>query len=317
MSECTSESLEGYDMPLHIAGLFIVLATSALGCAAPVVLPGLQDSKLLLIARHFGSGVILSTAFVHMMVPAVLMLNDPCVPIEFNENYTAYAGMFAMVAALFMQIVEYLGFSISSAAGHAHSHGGVELEANKVGHAEQKPANLGHSHSVLLSATERETLLTRRRLALYCLEFGIATHSIIIGMALGTSNEEFKTLLVAIVFHQFFEGIGLGARIRDVELPLFRSLMMVLIYTFTTPFGIALGIGIRESFNGAASTTLITQGIFDSVSAGILLYSSLVHLVYEDFVNPTFHALPHFDKMLCFGSLYVGAGIMSLIGRYA
>eukprot|EP00004_Rigifila_ramosa_P023897 TRINITY_DN678_c0_g1_i8.p1 TRINITY_DN678_c0_g1~~TRINITY_DN678_c0_g1_i8.p1 ORF type:complete len:314 (-),score=60.68 TRINITY_DN678_c0_g1_i8:46-987(-) len=313
MSECTSESLEGYDMPLHIAGLFIVLATSALGCAAPVVLPGLQDSKLLLIARHFGSGVILSTAFVHMMVPAVLMLNDPCVPIEFNENYTAYAGMFAMVAALFMQIIEYLGFSISAATGHAHSHGAPDVELAD----ERRTGNLGHSHAVILSSAERETAQTRRLLALYCLEFGIATHSIIIGMALGTSNEEFKTLLVAIVFHQFFEGIGLGARIRDVELPLFRSLMMVLIYTFTTPFGIALGIGIRESFNGAASTTLITQGIFDSVSAGILLYSSLVHLVYEDFVNPTFHALPHFDKMLCFGSLYVGAGIMSLIGRYA
>lgn len=45
------------------------------------------------------------------------------------------------------------------------------------------------------------------------LEYGIAAHSVIIGIALGVSSSPctIRPLAAALVFHQMFEGIALGA----------------------------------------------------------------------------------------------------------
>jgi hypothetical protein len=46
-------------------------------------------------------------------------------------------------------------------------------------------------------------------------------HSVIIGISLGASQDTdtIKPLLVALSFHQFFEGLGLGGCISQVYLP--------------------------------------------------------------------------------------------------
>ena len=48
------------------------------------------------------------------------------------------------------------------------------------------------------------------------LEFGIIFHSVIIGMNLGVSGDEFSTLYPVLVFHQSFEGLGIGARMSSI-----------------------------------------------------------------------------------------------------
>ena len=48
--------------------------------------------------------------------------------------------------------------------------------------------------------------------AFLILEFGVIFHSVIIGLNLGTAGDEFNTLYPVLVFHQSFEGLGIGAR---------------------------------------------------------------------------------------------------------
>jgi zinc transporter 1/2/3 len=48
---------------------------------------------MLRLGLLFGAGIILSTAFIHMFVPAVLLLTDPCLSAAFTEDYEAFAGM--------------------------------------------------------------------------------------------------------------------------------------------------------------------------------------------------------------------------------
>jgi hypothetical protein len=50
------------------------------------------------------------------------------------------------------------------------------------------------------------------------LELGIVVHSVIIGISLGASEEPgtIKPLVVALSFHQMFEGMGLGGCIVQV-----------------------------------------------------------------------------------------------------
>jgi zinc transporter 1/2/3 len=55
--------------------------------------------------------------------------------------------------------------------------------------------------------------------AFLILEFGVIFHSVIIGLNLGTVGDEFKTLYPVIVFHQSFEGLGIGARMSAIPFP--------------------------------------------------------------------------------------------------
>ena len=55
-------------------------------------------------------------------------------------------------------------------------------------------------------------------ICLQVLELGIVVHSVIIGISLGAAQsiDTIKPLLVALSFHQFFEGLGLGGCISQV-----------------------------------------------------------------------------------------------------
>lgn len=55
--------------------------------------------------------------------------------------------------------------------------------------------------------------------AFLILEFGVIFHSVIIGLNLGTAGREFSTLYPVLVFHQSFEGLGIGARMSAIPFP--------------------------------------------------------------------------------------------------
>ncbi|ORX87263.1 hypothetical protein K493DRAFT_237522 [Basidiobolus meristosporus CBS 931.73] len=75
------------------------------------------------------------------------------------------------------------------------------------------------------------------------LEFGIATHSIVIGLSLNVaSGSRFASLLAAIVFHQFFQRIALGVKIGELS---YKNLA-ALFYSLITPTGIAIGVGTHS-----------------------------------------------------------------------
>lgn len=58
----------------------------------------------------------------------------------------------------------------------------------------------------------------RRVIAAVCMEFGVTLHSVFVGLAVGfTTNDELKPLLVALIFHQMFEGMAMGSRLVDAE----------------------------------------------------------------------------------------------------
>lgn len=57
-------------MPLRIGTLFVVLVTSAIGVFAPILLVKLPfasvNSVVMTIIKQFGTGIIISTAFIHV-----------------------------------------------------------------------------------------------------------------------------------------------------------------------------------------------------------------------------------------------------------
>ncbi|MCD7449927.1 hypothetical protein HAX54_002451 [Datura stramonium] len=62
------------------------------------------------------------------------------------------------------------------------------------------------------------SIKNHRNSTLNVLELGFLVHSMIIGISLGTTENPkiIKTLIIALSFHQFFEGIELGGCISQV-----------------------------------------------------------------------------------------------------
>jgi zinc transporter 1/2/3 len=62
-------------------------------------------------------------------------------------------------------------------------------------------------------------VLKKQSLQITLIEGGILFHSVFVGMTVSITAEGFVVLLTAIIFHQMFEGLGLGSRIAAVPYP--------------------------------------------------------------------------------------------------
>lgn len=99
------------------------------------------------------------------------------------------------------------------------------------------------------------------------LEGGILFHSIFVGMTVSITTDGFVILLVAILFHQFFEGLGLGSRIAAVPYPKqsIRPWVLVCAFGTTCPIGQAIGLMTRNSYDPSSAFALILVGAFNAL----------------------------------------------------
>ena len=78
-----------------------------------------------------------------------------------------------------------------------------------------------------------------------------------------------------------FEGLGIGSRLAYLEMPrkyYWVPIAGALLYGITTPIGIAIGLGVRTTYNPNSTTASIVSGVLDSLSAGVLVYTGLVEV---------------------------------------
>jgi zinc transporter ZupT len=125
----------------------------------------------------------------------------------------------------------------------------------------------GHSHGGALSIPA-----DARTISTYLLEFGCTMHSVIVGISLGIESDKFTVLLVALVFHQAFEGFALGARFAELQLRGWSEISLATIYCLSAPIGMVIGIATASSYNPKSERALYTTGFMDATSSGILLY---------------------------------------------
>lgn len=101
-----------YNLGLHVAALFIILFVSASACLFALIMSRVPKLRIhpnvLFVVRHFGTGVLLATAFVHLLPTAFISLTAPCLPAFWNETYPAMAGAIALLGIFFLVIVEQI-----------------------------------------------------------------------------------------------------------------------------------------------------------------------------------------------------------------
>lgn len=123
--QCGSGKKGDYNTGAHVFALFLVLTLSTLACAFPIISHrstkgGRRQRHIIFLCQHFGTGVLMATAFVHLLPTAFTSLTDPCLPHVFNKGYRPLAGLIAMASALVVVALE--SYLSTRGAGHSHSH---------------------------------------------------------------------------------------------------------------------------------------------------------------------------------------------------
>lgn len=164
---------------------------------------------------------------------------------------------------------------------------------------------------------------SQKRQILQCLllEAGILFHSIFIGMAISVATgPPFVVFLIAIAFHQSFEGLALGSRIAAINFPTSspRPWLMVLAYGTTTPVGQAIGLIVHNLYDPHSAAGLLMVGFMNAISSGLLLFAGLVQLLAEDFLSDkSYGILKGRRRWEAFVAVLGGSCLMALVGAWA
>ncbi|XP_041023415.1 probable zinc transporter 10 [Juglans microcarpa x Juglans regia] len=326
--ECQTESNscnnKSRALPLKIIAIVSILVTSMIGVSLPLVtrsIPALQpDRNLFLIIKSFAAGIILATGFMHVLPDSFDMLWSDCLK-ENPWHKFPFSGFLAMLSAIVTLMVDSMATCIYSRkcnAGVTPDHNINAVRADQ----EMAVVSAGHVHAHGqhhgAKAGSGEIQLLRYRVVAMVLELGIIVHSIVIGLSLGASNNtcSIKGLVAALCFHQMFEGMGLGGSILQAEYKFLKKAIMVFFFSVTTPFGIALGIALSKTYKENSPSALITVGLLNASSAGLLIYMALVDLLAADFMGPRMQASIKL-QIKSYMAVLLGAGGMSLMAKWA
>ena len=341
----------GYDVPLRIGTLFVVLVTSSIGVSLPMLLTLLPFPSLntwvSTVVKQFGTGVIISTAFIHVGLPfppqrSLTLSADKVIGADDRQLYTHANLMFTndclgelafeattssiVMAGIFISfLTEYIGHRVILAraprlpAGDSTPESGTHSPKESPTHQQSQTATLaalGHNHGAPMDPTRPNS-----KLSVLVMEAGVIFHSVLIGVTLVVAGDSFyKTLLVVIIFHQFFEGMALGARIALLPGKVFpNKALMAAAFALITPIGMAIGLGVLHSFNGNERSTLVALGTLDALSAGILVWVGVVDMWARDWVLDGGELLDAPLGRVATGgiSLVAGMALMGLLGKWA
>ncbi|KAL8837896.1 MAG: hypothetical protein Q9176_005372 [Flavoplaca citrina] len=306
-----------YDMPIRIGTLFVMLITSSIAVFGPILLvrfahvhPG---GYIFTILKQFGTGVIISTSLVHLLTHAELMFKNPCLgPLKYEATTTAIV----MAGAFLTFLLQYSSFRLTDARSR------TVLSKSDSQHAE----SINGDTSVKSSQSPAPTVLHNHRmpklddpLSVLILEAGIIFHSAIIGVTLVVAGDSFyRILVVVIIFHQMFEGLALGVRISHLTTTaMLKKLLMGSAFALITPLGMAIGLGVLDTFNGKDRSTIIAIGTLDAFSAGILLWTGFVQMWSFDWLYGDLRDAGAVKTGLGMFALISGMVLMSLLGKWA
>ena len=177
MGDCSGDAPSCIDktaaLELKIGAIVTILVTSGIGVCIPLLgrtFPFLRpDRDFFFVVKAFAAGVILGTAFIHMLPDAFETLGNPCLA-ENPWGKFPFAGLISMFAALSTLLIDFWANTYyqnknklaSSHAAHGdgvdhddeHGHGSSEKQVSSPIHDHGH----GHSHGIVSVTGEAEAM---------------------------------------------------------------------------------------------------------------------------------------------------------------
>ena len=352
-----------YDVSTQFLGFGLVLLFSLLGVSSFLLIIHLNNrsedyalfSNILLLIKGISCGVIISTGFVHLIDESYEKFEK--VGWSGNGKFHAWPMIFTMVGLVLMGLLDVLikkydihrlkvsknsqvsefppaglteDFSVLSNFTKDHSIHELNLNEFKKKSDNIYIGDVEHpfNHKIDDNVDHIVHSVPNNQISTFMIEISILTHSIIIGFDLGLQNvSSWNQLVIAICFHQFFEGIAFGKimtnshKIYSRDSYFSRTVLWPFIsYIFVTPIGILCGILTRVSVKSYVETPAVstTIAILNSICGGILVYIGLLHFFKPWFLELTETKYDSFGGILSIFIGYVlGLSVMSIIGIWA
>ncbi|KZV84712.1 Zinc/iron permease [Exidia glandulosa HHB12029] len=306
---------------------------------------------LFFTGKHFGTGVILATAFAHLLQDAFSNLAKA------GPRWRNVAGLTTLGSLLTIFLVEYgctayVEYMMSrprpmsgladvsprlpayrddpSADGPGPTPFPVPVpppgQDDYFAAQPSRPSNRrrrnAHRASELKTTTREEAPLDRTThiIGLLVLQFGIMIHSLVIGITLAfTSGADFTSLVTAIIFHQLFEGISLGVRISELPAHQGTSHILpgrpsILPRVLVVLFALTVPFGILLGLYALPREIPQLAGLLQAASAGMLIYAGTVEMLAEDFVHSGEDRVSGKQGAWAIGALLAGAVLMGILG---
>ena len=284
-------------------------------------------SMPLVLIRCMAAGIILGVAVMHLMADGQQLLQT-------QVSLATYPlGLLFMGVGIFITLaIDQI--AMSSMANAIADNDAQEVTTLRVQDTNTKNTNTSSSSSssnsssssrygtsimdrdVLSSEAEIVTDADRKALVkAYILEAGVAVHSVILGVGLGTMSKiaAIEVLLIVLIFHQALEGIGLGTVMAETCLSSRMKILFAIIFGLTLPMGTLIGIAVKQSASNSTQGDLI-EGIMNTLAAGSLVYTSMVEMIASEFqFSVNAQKATGAMKGLMFLSLTGGFAIMSIL----
>ncbi|VAH02871.1 unnamed protein product [Triticum turgidum subsp. durum] len=313
----------------------------------------------LLLVKCYAAGVILSTSLVHVLPDAYAALADCAVASRRPWRDFPFAGLLCLVGALLALLVDLSASSHLEAHGHQQPQQQEDQPYAPIPTTKKAPAfeltgEMSPRKRAFLDESDRDDPAPRadenggdpdrddvalfgpkkgarlprsdearkkQKMVSKVLEIGIVFHSVIIGVTLGMSQDvcAIRPLVVALSFHQVFEGMGLGGCIAQAGFGMATVGYMCIMFSVTTPLGILLGMAVfhMTGYDDSSPNALIIEGLLGSLSAGILVYMALVDLISLDFFHNKMMSSSLKLKKASYIALVLGSASMSILALWA
>ncbi|ORX79679.1 Zinc/iron permease [Anaeromyces robustus] len=336
-----------YPMGVTIAGICAILLCSFIGTILPIIFKRKsyfkENTLLFSCVKLFGTGVILSVAFIHMIIPAGQILSSEYTYKLFSETYTSFTGVFVILGILITHGIQVYTshFLYKDSSNRRHSHdksSTTDSVTLSISSSEGKQAkditeeDIWHKKNIKTErisavdgcAEDQHGILhlmenKEKQIICYLLEIGISIHSILIGIAYGmTNDEELLILMIALMFHQFFEGVSLSSVFIEAHFKHYTAIIiMIIVYSLTLPIGAVIGLLIRSAIQSTDIVYITAQGIIDAIAGGILIYDDLVNILSRHCNSRVFKKNSLLKKNIQLFAFYLGIAAMAIIGIWA
>jgi zinc transporter ZupT len=148
----------------------------------------------------------------------------------------------------------------------------------------------------------------------------IILHSILIGLGLGSMGSDeiisIEALLIALVFHQFFEGFSVGCLLTELESNYGLGISSLFKYSCVFFFSISTALGIAVAKGTLEAGINNTSAGFNAFAGGVLVSTALGEVIFPE-VSKSLPGDKYFDKVLVIAAIILGNGIMSMLAIWA
>ena len=324
------EEKKGANIALKITSIAVFLAmATAFGLMPYYITKCRKSTKFLSVSNAFSGGLFLGIGLFHVLPESAEMLEDLSdAPIAYFCAFLSYALI------LFVEKVAFNSHALIHGHGHNHNHNDEEksITLSKLDETDgenednekkepmvkpemetqgeiiqvkkkeisNKAENDDHDHDPEHKEHDHSHEHKSSAITPYILLLALGFHGFFEGMALGIQSDISNTLslFLAIMAHKWAASLTLGISIVKSGVEKKQLIIMILIFAFIGPVGVAVGLILSETAND------YLQGIFLAISVGTFIYIACSEVLVEEFENPDNKFLKFFMFMV--GGIFIG-----------